>query len=80
MDLTTASAFFGWCSVINIGILIYWAAVVLWAPNWVFQWSNRFFTMTQEQFTVIQYCFMGAFKLIILLTNIVPYFALRIIA
>lgn len=80
MDLITIMAFLGWCSIINIGIFIYWVAIVLLAPNWIYQWSNRFFTMSQEQFTVIQYCFMGAFKLFILLFNIVPYFALRIIS
>ena len=79
MELETIRAFFAWCSVINMGLLLWWALFLLLAHDWVYDLHSKWFKISVEQFDTIHYAGMAFFKLAILLLNLVPYFALRII-
>lgn len=79
MDNNSLIAFFGWCSIINIFVFVYWAGVVLLAPKWIYRHSSAWFDFSEQQFSAIQYVFLGAFKLFIIFFNLVPYIVLRII-
>ena len=68
-----------WCVVINIGVLLLWFLGFMVAHNWIYQLHGRWFKLSEENFDTIQYASMGFFKLSILLFNIVPYLALRIV-
>jgi len=68
-----------WCTVINLGILIVWFLFFSLAQNWIYALHNRWFKLTIEQFNVIHYAGMALFKIGILLFNLVPYLALRIV-
>jgi hypothetical protein len=68
-----------WCVVINIGVLLLWFLGFMVAHNWIYQLHGRWFKLSEEKFDTIQYASMGFFKLSILLFNIVPYLALRIV-
>jgi hypothetical protein len=68
-----------WCTVINYAMLLLWAALVLLAPGFV-RWHGRWFGMSPEQFNAVNYGGMLLYKLGILLFNLVPYIALRIVA
>ena len=80
MDIEMLTAFFGWCSVINLGILIYWVCFLRFCPNWTYEYSIKWISVSREQFNAIHFSLIGGFKLAVFLLNIVPYFALRIIA
>jgi hypothetical protein len=79
MELETIRAFFAWCSVINIGLLLWWALFLLLAHDWTYRLHSKWFRISVEQFDTIHYAGMAFFKLSILLLNLAPYFALRII-
>lgn len=79
MSAEMLMAFLGWSAIINICILIYWSGFLLLAPKWIYRVSCQWFDMTEQQFSIIQYSFLGGFKLFILFFSVVPYFALRII-
>ena len=68
-----------WCTVINYAMLLLWAALVLLAPGFV-RWHGRWFGMSAEQFNAVHYGGMLLYKLGVLLFNLVPYIALRIVA
>jgi hypothetical protein len=68
-----------WCSVINIGILTAWFLVFALMRDWVFRIHSRWFTITQADFDIIHYATMARFKVIVLVVNVVPYLALRIV-
>jgi hypothetical protein len=59
-------------------MLVIWAWLVLLAPNFL-RWFGSWFQLPAEQFNVIQYGGLLAYKLAILLFNLVPYAVLRIV-
>jgi hypothetical protein len=79
MELEAIRAFFAWCSVINIALLLWWAFFFLFAHDWTYRMHSKWFQISAEQFDAIHYAAMAAFKLGVLIFNLVPYFALRII-
>ena len=79
MNVETLRAALLWCTVINYAMLLLWAALVLLAPRFV-RWHGRWFGMSTEQFNAVNYGGMLLYKLGILLFNLVPYIALRIVA
>jgi hypothetical protein len=60
-------------------MLVLWAALVFLAPGFI-QWHGRWFKMPVEQFNAVHYGGMLLYKLGVLLFNLVPYIALRIVA
>ena len=68
-----------WCSVINLGFLLFWFLLLLLAHDFVYRFHGKWFKLSVERFDAIHYALIGVFKLGIIVFNIVPYFALRII-
>ena len=79
MELEMIRAFFAWCSVINIALLLWWALFLLLAHDWTYRLHSKWFKISVEQFDTIHYAGIAIFKLAVFMFNLVPYFALRII-
>ncbi len=79
MTLELTRDFLGWCSIINIGLLLWWFFFITLARDWTYRFHNRYFQISIEQFNVVHYAGIGLFKLCIILFNIVPYLSLRIV-
>ena len=79
MELEMIRAFFAWCSVINMGLLLWWALFLLLAHDWTYRLHSKWFKISVEQFDTIHYAGIAIFKLGVFMFNLVPYFALRII-
>ena len=79
MNITILTSFFGWCSVINLGLLLLWSLFFLFAPDLVYRTQKSFVSISRERFDLFMYSFIGLFKLLVLIFNIVPWIALRII-
>jgi hypothetical protein len=79
MDIQTLTSFFMWCTILNGGLLIFWTIMVLLVPNWVYKTQRIFFPITRETFDVVIYGFLGLFKIILIVFNLVPFLALLII-
>jgi len=73
------TGFFMWCTIINGALLILWTVVWMLAPGLVYRTQRRWFPIARETFDVVFYSFLGFFKLIILVFNVVPWIALLII-
>lgn len=78
MTSDTMQAVLGWCSIINIVMLLLWFLLFVAAHNWIYRMHTRWFKITVEQFNAIHYAGIAFFKILILFFNIIPYFALRI--
>jgi hypothetical protein len=78
MNIETLRAFFMWCTIIDGAILVLWTAVLASAPGWVYRMHGRWFPMSREAFNIVMYAFLGAFKLLILAFNVVPFVALTL--
>jgi len=79
MDIQTLESFFMWCTIVNGSIYLLWVLFFLFAPNFVYRVQSRWFPIPRETYNVIIYSFLGLFKVILIVFNIVPYVALRII-
>jgi len=71
--------FLAWCSIINVGVLIYWWLFFTLAHGFVYRIHGKWFKLSVEKFDAIHYTGMAFFKMSIILFNIVPYIALRIV-
>ena len=69
----------GWCAVINIGLLLWWFLFLAFAHDWTQKFHGKWFKLSTEQFDAIHYGGMGLFKMGLILFNLVPYLALRIV-
>ena len=69
--------FLGWCTVINLGMLLYWFLAIAFAHDFVFQVHTWWFEISKERFDEIHYTMMGYYKLAVLLFNVTPYLVLR---
>jgi hypothetical protein len=59
---------------------VWWFLFFAFAHEWMHRLHARWFTLTAERFDAIHYAAMAIYKMGIILLNIVPYLALRIVA
>ena len=79
MTVEIICEFLAWCSVINVGLLLFWLLWFTLAHDLVYRTHGKWLKLSVERFDAIQYAGMTFFKIGIFLLNIVPYFALRIL-
>ena len=79
MRLEIAREVFLWCAAINYGVLLLWFLVFKFAHDWMYRFHSQWFRLPTEQFDAIHYAGMAIYKIGILLFNLVPYIALRIV-
>lgn len=80
MDIHTLISFFMWCTIINFGVLLFLALVYMLMPNLAYRLQSRWIPISKETFDIVFYSFIGFFKAIVLVFNLVPWLALLIIA
>ncbi len=68
-----------WCTLLNYTLLIIWFLLYALPHNWLYRLCSRWFRLTIEQFDAISFAGIVFYKTAILLFNLVPYLALRII-
>ena len=79
MTIEAVLGFLLWCLVINYGILLLWFLMFWVGHDWMYRLHSRWFHMSKERFDSIHYAATAAYKVGILLLNLVPYVALRLI-
>lgn len=79
MDIQRLKSFFLWCTILDGAILLLWTVVWTFAPDWLFGVQSRWFPLPKEAFMVAMYAFVGMFKILFLIFNVVPLIALAII-
>lgn len=79
MTLETIRSMLAWCIVINMGLLLWWFFIFWFAQDWIYRLHGRWFSIPRDRFDALHYAGMACFKILILIFNLVPYLALRII-
>jgi hypothetical protein len=80
MTIEMLREFFGWATLINLGILYLWFFFIMFAHDWTYRLHSGWFKFSVERFDSIHYAGMALYKLGILIFNLVPYLALLIIS
>jgi hypothetical protein len=78
MDMATLFNFVLWCTIINGALLGISFLVCAFAGDWAYRLHSRWFPMSREAFTVAMYSFLGAYKILFHVFNVVPLIALWI--
>lgn len=69
-------SFLLWCLAINYAVLLLWAVMFVFAHDWMYRMHSRWFSLPVHTFDAIHYCGIAAYKIGILLLNLVPLIAL----
>ena len=80
MTVQELQSFFMWCTIINFALLLLSFFFCTVAGGWVYKVHSRLFPMSRDAFNVTMYRFLGTFKMLVLVFNLVPYIALLIVA
>ena len=80
MDLATLTKFFAWMTVLNTGLLLF-ATIMLWGlRDWAARIHGAMFDMADLDVKREYFEYLSRYKILILVFNLAPYLALRIIA
>ena len=77
-SLDLIQTFLGWCSVIGIGLLLFSSLTVILFRNQVSELHAKIFNLNKEDVFRAYFQYLGQLKILIIVFNIVPYFALSI--
>jgi hypothetical protein len=78
MTIAILRDFLLWCAILNYAVLIAWFLAFIFAHGSLYRLHTKWFRLSENQFDVIHYSGMAAYKIAALSLNVVPYFALRI--
>ena len=79
MGIETLTRFVMWCTIIDGALLALWITMYILAPDLVYRTQSKWFPIPRETFNVVFYSFLGLFKIVFLVFNVVPYVALLIV-
>ena len=68
-----------WCTFLNYALLLVWVLLYTLPHNWLYRLWAKWFRLTLEQFDAINFAGIVLYKAGILLLNLVPFVALRIV-
>ena len=77
-SLETLTTFLGWCSVINMVGLAAASIMLMLMRNFIVGIHARMFDVDKEGLSLAYVNYLGNYKIAIIMLNIVPYVALRI--
>jgi len=79
MNIDQLTDLFKWMSIINIVLLCLSTLIVIALKSWMINLHSKLFGVTESQISISAYAYLGAFKVLVLVFNIVPYFALLLL-
>ena len=77
MSVEMVRAVLLWCTVINVGMLLWWGLLFLFARDWMYRFIGKWVRLSVEQFDGINFAGIIIFKIGVIFFNLVPYVALR---
>lgn len=79
MSFELTRDFLGWCTLINMGLLLWWFLAIVFLRDFVKRMHGKWFKLSDEDFDKLHYAGMTLFKIFVLVFNLVPYLAMRIV-
>lgn len=76
MNIEFLQAFFGWCTVLNYGLLIFWFIMFMFARDLLLRVHVGMFSISEQAFLTTHYAGMGLFKILVFVFNLVPWIVL----
>jgi len=77
-NLSTITAFFGWCTLLNIGLLAFSSVMISLLNTPIKSIHTKLIGVSIEKLDELYFSFLGNYKLAIFVFNLVPYCALKL--
>ena len=71
--------FLGWCTVINVCILLFSTISLIIGRKFVTKIHERIFNLSEQKLSSLYFRYLAYYKIGIIIFNLVPYFSLKII-
>jgi Family of unknown function (DUF6868) len=78
MTLHTLTQFLGWVTLINIGLLSFTTVALLFMRGFAVKVHARMFAIEERDLNRAYFQYMAQFKMLVIVFNLTPYLALRI--
>ena len=79
MNIETLQAFLGWCTVINLGILIFSTLMIALLGKTISKVHSQLFGIEKTELSRLYFQYLAHYKIAILVFSLIPYIALRIV-
>ena len=72
-------SFLGWCSVINLSLLVLSSLFIFVFKDFVTGFHSRISGIDKQDLVSMYFQYLGNYKIVIIVLNLVPYIALKIV-
>jgi hypothetical protein len=79
MDIQMLTKFFMWCTILNTALLVLSFLTWVCAADFLYRMHGKWFPLPRETFNAVFYSFIGMYKIIVFVFNVVPWAVLAII-
>lgn len=79
MGIDQMIGFFKWMTVINVAIFLFSVIAIISLKNVMGKMHGVLFGLKEEKIPQIQYAWLGIYKILIIVFNIIPLIALSIV-
>jgi len=79
-NFETLRAVLGWSTVLNLGLLIFAAIVLMFAGDKIKEVHSRLYGLSSVDLDRAYFQYMANYKIMIFVFNLAPYLAMRIVA
>ncbi|VGO23112.1 DUF6868 family protein [Pontiella sulfatireligans] len=80
MNVVMLKEFFGWMTVINLGLFIFSAVMCMFARGMIQRTHGKLFCLSDEAINAFVYGYIGIYKILFIVFNLVPWLALVIMS
>jgi len=80
MDLNVITVFFGWCTVVNMGFLVFATLFITLFKNFSHNVHSNLLGVNVSDLPKLYFKYLASYKIGILIFNLAPYIALKLMA
>lgn len=78
IGIATLRTFFGWCSVINIGLLLFSTIVIIAFRRTAVRIHGTLFNLDEQALSKAYFQYLAHYKIAMIIFCVVPYVALKL--
>ncbi len=80
MNIETLTTFFGWVTLVNVGILLFTTLALMLMHGWVERVHGRLFGLSGQELNRAYFQYLAQFKIVTIVFCLGPYLALVVMA
>jgi len=73
-------SFFGWCSLLNIGMLLFATLLLISFRKFTKNIHSKLFNIPEAELDILYFKYLAYYKICIFIFNLAPYAALKLMA